>query len=223
MLASLDSSASILAAYARQPDYAEWQVWKRFLSVGDVFVDVGSNIGTYSVLAAEVGAYVISVEPDPVNVSRLRHNLELNNYQSEIWECALTARKTTLSFSEELDSMNHIVMAGQGRAVLGERFDDRIAGRHVRGMKVDVEGAERQVVIGALEALRGRRIDLLQLEWNECAQTNFGESRAELKAVLDEVGYELYRPTRAGKLVPTGSEEGTDVFAARPEAVASLL
>jgi|1186.fasta_scaffold37332_2 FkbM family methyltransferase len=220
--ASLDNGPSILAAYAPQPDYAEWNVWRRHLAPGDTFVDVGANVGIYSVLAHEVGAQVIAVEPHPQNVARLERNLALNGAHAEVWEVALTAEPAVIRFSGDLDARNHIVDDG-GIEVRGDTFDHLIGDRTVAGMKIDVEGAERQVVSGAAKALTEGRIGLLQLEWNETAQANFGESREQVSVLLQEHGYRLYRPRLDGSLAETDASEGSDVFAGRPDRIAHLL
>src|SRR5689334_3802567 len=66
-----------------------WKCWepnetwaiRRLLGPGDLFVDIGANIGYFSVLAARsVGAEgrVIAIEPAPPTVAKLRDNLDLN-------------------------------------------------------------------------------------------------------------------------------------------------
>jgi FkbM family methyltransferase len=224
LLATLDSSAAILVAYANPPDYDEWQVWRRFLRSGDLFVDVGANIGTYSILAAERGARVIAVEPNVENVRRLRANLDLNGYEAEVWEIALTDSPSMLHFTTHLDCENHIAAPGTPNtvAVRGETFDVMIENRHVRGMKIDVEGAELQVLRGAGKALAAGRIELLQLEWNDYARRNYGESRHRAAELLAEHGYRLYRPNGYGGLASSDAAEGSDVFAARPEVAKAL-
>jgi len=219
-----DSAASLLVAYNNPPDYAEWQVWKRHLKRGDLFVDVGANVGTYSLLVADLGATVIAVEPDPDNVDRLNANLGLNDHTAEIWVVALTDTAGPVTFTTDLDSLNHLKPDGDGRTVRGERFDSLIDRRHVHGLKIDVEGAEHMVLKGASGSLAAGRIDLMQLEWNECSRDNFGESREPAAKLLNGYGYALYRATRDGRLTETDprDENSQDVFAARHEVAATL-
>src|SRR4051812_28355973 len=49
------------AVVRNPPNWPDMLVWKRELGPGDLFVDVGANIGVYSVYAAELGAEVIAV------------------------------------------------------------------------------------------------------------------------------------------------------------------
>lgn len=222
LYASLDNGPSILAAYAPQPDYAEWNTWRRALHPGSLFVDVGANVGIYSVLAHEVGATVIAVEPHPTNLTRLRRNLQLNGATAEVWEVALADTPGTLHFSESLDAQNHITTCG-GIDVRGATYDEMIGDRPVAGIKIDVEGAERLVLAGAATALSEGRIGLLQLEWNQTARENFGESRELVADVLASHGYLLYRPDLDGWLSPSDSSEGPDMFAGRPTQITHLI
>ena len=66
------------------------QVWMRHLRYGDIFVDVGASVGLYTILAAELGCEVISVEPLARNLRQLSANLSLNGYSSEIIASALS-------------------------------------------------------------------------------------------------------------------------------------
>jgi FkbM family methyltransferase len=52
------------------------------LRPGDTVVDVGGNIGTFAVLAAQEAARVITLEPDATNVRLLRQNVALNKLQN---------------------------------------------------------------------------------------------------------------------------------------------
>jgi FkbM family methyltransferase len=219
--ASLDNGPSVLAAYARQPDYAEWNVWRRHLRPGDLFVDVGANVGIYTILAAEHGATVVSIEPHPSFVERLLRNLEVNSIQAEVHQIALDEEPGTVRFDADADARNHIQDSGM-MEVRADTLDRVLGDRQVRGLKVDVEGAERRVLEGAVDALAHGRIALAQLEWNETARVNFGEDRQRVADLLGEYGYSIFRPLSDGTLVPTTVAEGGDVFAGRPERVRHL-
>lgn len=216
LIATLDNGPTVLAAYAPQPDFAEWQAWKRLLGPGDLFVDVGANVWIYTILANELGASTISVEPVPANLRRLEENLALNGYTTEVWDCAMCAEETTLRFSTDMGAAQDHITDGDGVVVRGATFDSMIGDRQVRGVKVDVEGAERQVLEGARRALAAGQVDVWQLEWNHTARDNFGETRQQVADLLAEYGYQLHRPGPDGTLMPTDGREGSDVFAVRP-------
>jgi hypothetical protein len=98
------------------------------------------------------------------------------------------------------------------------RLDDVIGNRIVKGMKIDVEGFEMEVLKGCSSALGAGRISLLQLEWNEASKVATGTDRAPLADFLGEFGYHLYHPSQIGELLPLDNvpSYGADVFAKRP-------
>ena len=209
------------AAYRNPPNW-EMLVWRRYLRPGDLFVDVGANIGIYTIYLLDLGVRVIAFEPDRHNADRIRENLRLNGYTAEVIQKAVADRPGVVRFTEGLDSYNHLVLSGtQGVEVEATTLDAALGSQLVHGMKVDVEGAERLVLEGAHSALAERRIKLLQLEWTAAAvEATLHEDRRPVADLLRGHGYVFYRPERhradLHKItgpVPTG----TDVFASACE------
>ena len=78
---------------------------------GDLFVDVGANIGSYTVLASGVcGAQTIAVEPDPETVKALRRNVEANEISEcvRIVEAALGSAPGVARFTVGQDTKNRV-------------------------------------------------------------------------------------------------------------------
>lgn len=134
------------------------------LSAGSTLVDVGANMGYYSVkAAARVGptGRVISFEPNPATLPFLRRNMAINGFadRSEIWPAAVgsVSGSATLSFScgDEAQANIH----GHGAAdrtftVDVQRLDEALA--HIDRLdvlKIDAEGSEAEVLLGAQETL----------------------------------------------------------------------
>lgn len=67
-----------ILAKGRLPERAEHELIAPFLGKGKVFVDVGANIGSYSIFAAELGAQVLAIEANPKTADKLRFNVEAN-------------------------------------------------------------------------------------------------------------------------------------------------
>jgi FkbM family methyltransferase len=214
VLARHNDSGSFRAAYARVPDWAEMQAWKRVLRPGDTFVDVGANVGLYSIFALDLGARVIAFEPLPRNLEELAENLAINGYDAEVHPAAVGDAPGRLRLGGPDANMGHLREDGDGIEVDVTTIDAVLGDRAVAGMKVDVEGAERRVLEGARRALAERRIGLVQLEWNETSRVNFGEDRAPVAALLRSHGYRLYRPDDDGALLEVADPGyGADVFA----------
>ena len=77
----------------------------------DLFVDIGANIGSYTVLsAAHVHAQTISIEPVPKTFQCLLDNIRINNIQEYVKEynVALGAKKGEINFTFNLDTVNHV-------------------------------------------------------------------------------------------------------------------
>lgn len=194
------------------PNWPEMLVWKRYLRPGDLFLDVGANIGVYSVYAAECGAEVIAVEPVPHNAKRVRENLDLNGYAGEVVQQALSDRPGSVRITADEDSYNHLVDEG-GIEVTATTLDELLGNRSAVA-KIDVEGAEELVLAGARKALGEHRIKLLQLEWVVNERLGITD-RVNAQSILDDVGYELFVPDRFGVLSPLGNRRFTslNVFA----------
>lgn len=79
------------------------------LRSGDLFVDVGANIGSYSILAASTGASVIAFEPVPATFQRLERNIHFNRF-FELIDArneGVAAKPGSLPFTVGLDTINH--------------------------------------------------------------------------------------------------------------------
>ena len=82
------------------------------LRPGDHFLDVGANVGSYTVLAAgAVGARVTCVEPSPATFINLKRNIDLNRLNAEVyaWLGGLSDSQGKLKFTEGLDTVNHVL------------------------------------------------------------------------------------------------------------------
>src|SRR3954447_26255174 len=184
---------SPVAVVHNPPNWPEMLVWKRYLRPGDLFLDIGANIGVYSVYAAECGAEVIAVEPVPHNAERVRENLGLNGYPGQVVQKALSDHQGRVRITTDEDSYNHLVAEG-GIEVTATTLDALLQNR-CAAAKIDVEGAEELVLAGGRMALGEPRIQLLQLEWVVSERMGISD-RAHAQTILDGAGYELFVPDR---------------------------
>jgi FkbM family methyltransferase len=209
----LHHTAASMVLYANPPDLPEMLVWRRALRDGGLFVDVGANVGTYTIWAAELGAEVIALEPAADTFGLLKENIALNGYQVTAVRAAAGDHCGTARFTSGLDTGNSLAPDGPAVTEL-ITVDALIGDRRVTGMKVDVEGFEIDVLRGAARALADRRIGLIQLEWNKMSTVSLGADRGPVAELLAGHGYRLYRPDTTGRLVPvTEPGFGADVFA----------
>ncbi len=165
-----------------------------------VFYDVGASIGFTAVLGARlVGSQgtVVCFEPLEANVRQLLHNVSLNRFSHVVARCeALSDRQGPVRFAvSEIPTLGRMTDAADGRTpdrferfleVPARRLDDVVADSglpppHV--IKMDVEGAEVQVIAGGAATLRTAR-PVLVIELH-------GTNRA-VHAALSSLGYRLH-------------------------------
>ena len=144
--------------YCGLHEFVDMALLLHMLRPGDLFVDVGANIGSYTVLASKVcGANTIAVEPDPGTAASLRKNVELNDIRAlaEVHQCALGAENGQIGFTVGLDTMNRVDISasGGGQVVPLRTLDELLEGRQPILLKLDVEGFEEQVLAGARHTL----------------------------------------------------------------------
>jgi len=206
-------TAAAMAIYANPPDLPEMLAWRRALPAGGLFLDVGANVGTYTIWAAELGAEVIALEPAPDTFRLLQENIALNGYLVTAVRAAAGDHCGTARFTAGLDAANSL--APDGTAVTDlVTVDSLIGDRRVAGMKIDVEGFEIDVLRGAAAALAQQRIGLIQVEWNQASRFAVGTDRRPVADLLASYGYRLYRPDLTGRLIPVADPQfGADVFA----------
>jgi FkbM family methyltransferase len=213
LLVDLHRTSAAMVLYANPPDMPEMLAWRQELRDGGLFVDVGANVGTYTIWAAELGAEVIALEPAADTFALLCENIALNGYEVSAVRAAAGDHCGTARFTAGRDAANRLDPRGPVEARL-VTVDSLIGDRRVTGMKIDVEGFEIDVLRGCARALADRRIGLIQLEWNEASRFAVGADRRPVARLLAGYGYQLCRPDQAGRLVPVADHGfGADVFA----------
>jgi FkbM family methyltransferase len=147
---------------------AETEVLRKLARPGSTAVDAGANVGVFTIplaLAVGEGGRVLAFEPGPDTAERLRSNVARNRLGNvTVVEAALGAARghTTLAIGDDsaYSSTVGTVSGGRSAEVRVERLDDvwDEAGRpEVSVLKVDVEGAELDVLSGAAELLDSNR------------------------------------------------------------------
>lgn len=159
---------------------------------GDVFWDVGANIGLVSCIvgrAAEVET--VAFEPYPPTVQSLRRNLADNGLsgRSTVVEVALGAQEGTaeLAIADDWDTKHSIVNDGDSTITVPVRRGDAIASELGAPdiLKIDVEGAELDVLDGLSET-----IELCRKVYCEVHQV-FGVEETAVRDTLRSRGLEV--------------------------------
>jgi FkbM family methyltransferase len=137
------------------------------LAPGDVFYDVGANVGFFSLLAAKlVGSTgrVYCFEPQPSVIAQLRANLDRNGFTNyEVIEAAVADQRGTarlrLGRGDPWSELTARLVDGDGGGTLAVdvvALDD-LDLPAPRLVKIDVEGAESRVLAGMTRLLREHR------------------------------------------------------------------
>jgi FkbM family methyltransferase len=194
--------------YCRNFEAAERDFVNQFLRPGDVFVDVGANIGLFTLIAAlRVGpsGKVIAFEPTSETYERLLENVRLNRLSNvDCVRSALSDHNGELDLVRSVDGFdawNSFAGPTMGQAALSERVGvtewDRYAEAHrlsgnVTMMKIDVEGWESRVLTGGREMLSRPDSPVLQIEFTDGAAEAAGSSCRALYEFLESLGYRMY-------------------------------
>jgi FkbM family methyltransferase len=200
------------------------QLLRRLLRPGDTFIDVGANHGSYSLLAARIvgpTGRVIAFEPQQRLTGHLARSLAANDlHNCRIFECGLSdSRRHATLYVPDINSGSASIFRGYVRRAAHtsldvplERLDDLPLnvprGTHTI-MKLDIEGSERDCLLGARRFLTEHKPDLI-VEINRRAAEAAGHTVAELMALLRSYGYARFAEIE--RFMETGRTETNPAF-----------
>ncbi|MGZ4693637.1 MAG: FkbM family methyltransferase [Acidimicrobiales bacterium] len=190
------------------------------LDRGDVAVDVGANIGIFTLaMGRAVGetGRVLAYEPNPEVVALLRDNVYLNRNGQKLSaevRCRPVAvgrvpGSAALRVRPKHRAMGTLVEHGVGAAATGEpvvhhvdvvTLDDELAGlTEIKLVKIDVEGAELDVLVGMRRLLAERRVRFIDVELiDRHAGPAWPELADELRRLQHELGGRFHTIDRHG-------------------------
>lgn len=155
----------------------EREIFCSAIEAGTVVLDVGANIGIYTLLAAKRGARVFAIEADPENARALRHHVEINGFvdRVSVFEMAATDRSQPVTLYRSPRNSGGSTLFGAKQGVTGVRVEgrtiDSLSLPPIDVCKMDIEGAEALALRGMSNTLdRSPNLKLL-VEWNLSVQT----------------------------------------------------
>ena len=173
------------------------------VSPGDVFIDIGANVGFVSLIASSrVGArgQVFSFEPNPGLVNRLKQTITRNRVANvSIFETALGENVGTVRLiAGEHHGTNQILIGDEApseKEVPLRRADDLLRGHIPDGvpafMMIDVEGAELGVLKG-MPLLLQRPNTRFFVEVGDEHSKRFGSTAEDIFRLFTDLGYTAY-------------------------------
>lgn len=162
-----------------------------YLRPADLFIDVGANVGSYTVLASGVvGARTVAFEPVPQTLARFRANCSVNKITSivDVRAVCIGATNGTTVFSTDANTTNSIVSDSSSRArilVPLRRLDSEIA-EIPSAIKIDAESFDDDVLSGAESLLGGDHPLALLVE--TLGGGAFGQDQSQSESRLARLG-----------------------------------
>lgn len=191
-------SSAELQYYTGLFDFVEMGFLLHFLRKDDVFVDVGANVGVYSLLASgHIGAKTIAYEPVPSTFNYLKENIEINNLQhnATLMNIGIADTVGSLSFTSKLGAVNHVLSANETSEscieVPVDTLDNTLIGINPSLIKIDVEGYETMVIKGAFNTLKKPSLKGIIIELNGLSN-DFGFDEHKIHERILEEGFTSY-------------------------------
>jgi FkbM family methyltransferase len=198
----IERSIYLLGAY----DYAALRTFGLLIQPGDVVVDVGAHVGQFSLrgaLAAGETGRVLAFEPQGKISHRLQRNVLENDLHSvEVFRVALGNEERTGRLHPTEDDSNSGLASlcveledcpRPHEEIQLRRLDDLVREAGLSSfdvLKIDVEGFEAEVLLGAAEAI-AKSWPAIVMEANEINATDMPPSSTALDHLVQQ-GYELF-------------------------------
>ena len=188
---------------------------KRFLRAGDVFIDIGSNIGLFALSASNIVGGVGKVyafEPGPETFLVLTENIALNKFTNILpFQCGISNEEgiLLLNTSTDFDAWNTFTKLDTMEAHTSSMYnnkvevstirldkflqDQRVNSNSISLIKIDVEGWEKFALLGSVNLLRADNAPAILIEFTEENTWRAGYTCHELYDIIESYGYSLFR------------------------------
>jgi FkbM family methyltransferase len=234
---ALDDASAIWTFICAHERDASFQRSLDLLRPGAVAIDIGANIGVWSLLAAErqPDVRIHAFEPVPDVAAQCRRHLTLNGLEMVVLNVAAVAAEDGDAAFYAIRTDNTGASSLIRRRVPADEitvpvitldsYVERARLDRVDVVKVDVEGAERLVFIGGRRTLSRADAPAIFFEVDERLCAAAGTTPREVKAVLIAYGYGIFQ-WRDGAFVPAAIDarhRHEDLFALKPHHLAALV
>jgi len=206
--------------YAGLHELPEMAFVLHLLRPGDLFVDIGANIGSYTILAAGAArAKCIAFEPAESAFEILRANVRLNDIAErvEAIRSAVGDAEGEVSFTIGGDTVNHVATKGEPATMTTvpiTRLDRVLGGRAPVAMKIDVEGFEARVLDGASKTMANPGLKAVIMETNGSG-SRYGSDDRDLHETMTGLGFAAcnYGPfSRTIELAGARNSNGNTIY-----------
>ena len=207
----LDKEDSLLLSTRKNNfDRFEIECLKQLIKEGDTVVDLGANIGYYTLILAQLvgkSGHVYSFEPDPSNFEILSKNVKENKHDNvTLVQKAISDKngKVELYVSKRNLASHRIFDAEDKRksievdvTTLDEYFQK--SKKLVKFIKMDVEGAEGAAISGASKIIQDSKNLVIMMEYFPKWIKKFGDVPEEMLRSLVEKKFKLFNINQKNK------------------------
>lgn len=179
----------------------------KYLKKGDTFLDVGANIGMYSLLASKLvedRGKIVAFEPTPIIFERLQQNIRLNELTNVYaFNLGLSNQKSTIDFhvsKDGHDAWNSFALLdlhheSETIKIDVDTIDSFLIEKKIDKVdliKVDVEGWEKYVLEGSVSLLQKEDAPIFLVEFTETNAFAAGYYLGEIFDYMKSYGYDWY-------------------------------
>ena len=195
---SLGDSGIIGNYYFFINDYQESIFLIHYLTDKDLFIDVGSNHGHYTMISSGIcDSKSISIEPVKKTFDRLKINIELNKLKNVmLHNIGISDSESELFISNNMGSMNRIInkVSDDNCELIQVSTLDKLLTleKNISVIKIDVEGYEKQVLLGGKETLKNPNLNIIIIELND-SNLQYDYNENEIISILKENGFSPYK------------------------------
>jgi FkbM family methyltransferase len=227
------SNEQTILNFVTKGRYYEPEISRLLLQVlreGDTAIDVGANVGFFSILAAALvgkAGKVVCFEPDPANRARLANNLSINGFANAVvvdnpaidkagavdfyinsdnsggnalWDPAQFPGNVKSQAEKKVSKLQATTIDAEVK---------RLRLSKPKLIKVDTEGADQKVLEGAKKLLAKAAVPFVVSELHEFGLQRMGGSQESFRGYMEGLGYStftLYYSGAMPKLVPPGTK-----------------
>lgn len=174
---------------------------------GDIVIDVGANIGYYTLIFAQLvgsSGKVFAFEPEPKNFEILKKNIEINNYQNIVAEQKIVSDKSGIVklFIAEHGIVGHRINQEKSsqkfievESIILDNYIKKLnLDNKINFIKIDVEGSEPKVLEGTKEIIQKSNQLKIFTEFNREVVKEYGIEPKEMIDLFYRNGFKIYLP-----------------------------
>ncbi|MPZ07157.1 MAG: FkbM family methyltransferase [Nitrososphaeraceae archaeon] len=185
----------------------ETSIIKALVKRGDFVVDMGANIGYYTLLLARLvgpNGNVSAFEPSPTNCEILKKNVEINGYRNvEINQKAISDKSGKARLHLSVNPADNRIRrdhpeSGEGKSdyvdVETVSLDDHFSTRDksINFIKMDIQGGEYSAVLGMQRVLANNKNIKIMAEFSPKLLYEFGARPSDFLHILQQKGFLIY-------------------------------